>query len=54
MSDHRVHPATLAGGAKLAEMEEEYRHADASYEARCELWSRIAAARVEIAKAKGE
>jgi uncharacterized small protein (DUF1192 family) len=39
---------------RLAEMEERHRHDLMDYEQRCELWSRIAAARAEIAKAKAE
>lgn len=64
MSDHRVHPETLAGdpfahagsaAAKLAKLEERHAHELMDYEERCLIWSRIAAARAEIAeeKAKG-
>jgi hypothetical protein len=38
--------------ARLARLEEKYRHELMDYEERCEIWSRIAKARAEIAKAK--
>ena len=60
MSDHRIDPRTLAGdpfaqagGAKLAKLEERHAHELMDYEERCEIWSRIAAARAQIAQAKG-
>ena len=38
---------------RLAALEEKHDHELMDYEERCELWSRIAAARAELAKAKG-
>ena len=62
MSTESVDPRTRAGdpfahagsaAAKLAKLEERHARDLMDYEQRCELWSRIAAARAEIAKAKG-
>jgi hypothetical protein len=39
---------------KLRRLEERHDHELLDYEARCELWSRIAAARAELAKAKAQ
>jgi hypothetical protein len=38
---------------KIRRLEEKHGHELMDYEERCELWSRIAAARAELAKAKG-
>jgi hypothetical protein len=38
---------------KLRRLEERHDHELMDYEERCELWSRIAVARAELAKAKG-
>jgi hypothetical protein len=38
---------------KLRLLEEKYAHELLDYEERCQIWSRIAAARKEIAQAKG-
>ncbi len=38
---------------KIRRLEERHAHELMDYEERCELWSRIAAARAELAKAKG-
>jgi hypothetical protein len=38
---------------KLRLLQEKHDHELMDYEERCELWSRIAAARAELAKAKG-
>ena len=38
---------------KLRRLEEKYGHELMDYEERCQIWSRIAAARRQIAQAKG-
>ncbi len=38
---------------RLRRLEDRYRHELTDYEERCEIWSRIAKARAELAKAKG-
>jgi len=38
---------------QIRRLEERHAHELMDYEERCELWSRIAAARAELAKAKG-
>ena len=38
---------------KLRRLEERHDHELMDYEQRCEIWSRIAAARAELAKAQG-
>ena len=45
--------ATVDEKTRLARLEEKYRHELMDYEERCEIWSRIAKARAELAKAKG-
>ncbi len=53
MDTPTVPDARLPDHERIRILEEKYRHELMDYEERCELWSRIAAARAELAKAKG-